>query len=271
MNERIKAHLDFLMQDAPKTRRVEEMKEELLAGCLDKYEDLTANGMDPETAYRKVIDGIGDVKELLDHIERTSAFDPVGAEEKRKKRAFFTSIGICFYFIAIAVIIFYSFLGVPAIGAALMVLCLGIGSVLLIYGRMTTIIRYEKTDDTIVEELKEQMTYGKKGSKMAGLAFSSLWCIVVVLYFLISFVSGAWHVSWIIFVIGAGIQSLMSGWFFPQSKSKSYIGAFWCLIVTLYILISFQASAWHISWIIFPLAAAVQQALRFYMAWREEA
>ena len=65
MNEKIKAHVDNLLKDAPRTRRIVDLHEELLSGCLDKYADLVANGSSPEDAYSAVIAGIGDVDELI--------------------------------------------------------------------------------------------------------------------------------------------------------------------------------------------------------------
>lgn len=271
MTDRIKEYLDNLMQGAPNTRRVEEMRQELLAGCLDKYTDLTAGGMEPEAAYREVIDGIGDVNELLGHIEKADAFDPVDAEEKRRKRAFFTSAGICCYFIALAMaILFDYFVGDGTISAALLIIFSGIATMLLVYGRMTTVVKYEKTEDTLVEELKVQMSQGKKENKMAGLASSTLWSFVVVLYIVTSFLTGSWHVTWIMYLFAAAAQCGISAWFFPGSRGKSLTGAFWCIVVAVYCIISFWTNAWHITWVIFPLAVAVSQALRLFMFWRTD-
>jgi len=65
MTEKIKTYIDDLLKDAPRTRRVVDLQEELLSGCLDKYADLTASGVNPEEAYDTVISGIGDVNELI--------------------------------------------------------------------------------------------------------------------------------------------------------------------------------------------------------------
>jgi hypothetical protein len=65
MTEKIKDYVEDLLKDAPRTRRVVDLQEELLSGCLDKYADLTASGVDPEAAYDAVIAGIGDVDELI--------------------------------------------------------------------------------------------------------------------------------------------------------------------------------------------------------------
>jgi uncharacterized membrane protein len=272
MTERIKEYLNSLLKDAPKTRRVEEMRQELLAGCLDKYADLTAQGMPPEEAYNKVIEGIGDVDELLGHIEKVNVFDPAEAEKKRKKRALLTCVGIGLFFLGIVLAAIAQFEGDGEIGGILFLMCAAAGTVVLIYGRMTNAVKYERTDDTIVEDIKVKMTEGKKGAnKMLSLASGSLWCLVVLVYFVTSFfLWSRWELTWVIFLIGAALQCLLTAYFIPESKGKSLTGAFWCGVVTLYFIVSFLTYRWEITWMLFLLAAAVMMAGRFFKAWKEE-
>jgi len=269
MTERISAHLDMLLEGAPKTRRVEEMRQELLSGCLDKYADLTADGMDEESAFLEVADGIGDVRELLGIIEKESVFDPVENENRRKKRAFFVSVGLCMYFIAIACVIFLSGRGAGSFGPGLMFIFLGFGTVSIVYGVMTTNPSYKKVDDTMVEEIKEQMTAGSRERRMLGLASSTLWCFVVVIYFAVSFFTRQfWHLTWIIFLLGAAAQNLLTARIKKHSARRSYMGLFWCLVVAAYILISFASEQWAITWLIFPFAVMAMQAARLFSEWR---
>lgn len=271
MTERIKAHLDSLLQGAPNTRRVEEMRQELLAGCLDKYDDLTAEGVEPEEAFRRVIEGIGDVSELLGHIEKANTFDPVEMEKKRKKRALFTTVAIALFIIGVAVAIIAEYLGDADLGGILMFICFGAGVVVLVYGRMTNSVKYEKTEDTIVEDIKVQMAKGKKENRLLGLASGSLWCVIVILYFLLSFLTVRWwHLTWLIFIVGAAVQCGLTAYFIPETRSKSLAGAFWCGSVVVYFIFSFLTMRWDISWLIFVLAAAVQLSGRFFKAWRDE-
>jgi hypothetical protein len=65
MTERIKEHVDNLLKNAPRTRRIVDLHEELLSGCLDKYADLTASGASEEDAYNEVVSSIGDINELI--------------------------------------------------------------------------------------------------------------------------------------------------------------------------------------------------------------
>ena len=270
MIEKIRAHLDALFAGVSRTRRVEDMYQELLAGCLDKYTDLTEGGMGEEDAYEKVIDGIGDVGELLGYVEKSSAFNPVEAAEKRRKRALFTSMGVCGYFIALAAFFLLAFGGSEEVGFAALLGISGLATMVMIYGRMTTVLKYEKADDTLVEEMKEQMTIGNKENKMTFLISSTLWALVVTIYLGISFFSGRWDVTWMIFPFTGVIQNFILAYLNPGDKEKFITGAFWCLIVSVYLLISFITFSWHITWIIFPFAFASQQAVKLYKYWREE-
>ncbi|MCL2060385.1 MAG: permease prefix domain 1-containing protein [Oscillospiraceae bacterium] len=270
MIEKIKSHLDDLFDSAPKTRQVADMYQELLAGCLDKYTDLTSGGMDEREAYEKVIGGIGDVDELLGYVERKPAFDPIQAEEKRKKRAVFSSMGICGFFIAVAAFLLFAFGGRQETGLILFIFIAGMSTMALIYGRMSTVFKYEKADDTLVEEMKEQMTAGKSGNKMASLASSTLWAVIVAAYLAVSFMSGRWDITWIVFPFAGALQNVVMVYFQPRDKMKYIIGAFWCLVVTIYFAISFGTFSWHITWLIFPIAVAAQQAVKLFMFWRDE-
>jgi hypothetical protein len=178
------------------------------------------------------------------------------------------SAGICGYFIAVSLFLLFFFNGRYEIGLALMIAFAGLSTMLLLYGNMNAADKYEKADNTLVEEMKAQMASGKKANKLASLASSSLWTIVAALYIAISFISGQWHITWIIFLIAAMLQNLMQAFFNPAAKMKFFIGAYWCFVVTVYFLISFATSAWHISWIMYLVAAAFMQSAKFFAYWK---
>jgi hypothetical protein len=223
MQERIKSHLDGLFNGAPKTRQVDDMYQELLAGCLDKFADLTAGGMAEDEAFKKVTDGIGDVSELLGYIEKREAFDPANAAEKRRKRAFFTSAGICGYFIAVAMFVLFMLSGRDEVALSILIAIAGISTMLIVYGRMTNVVTYEKADDTLVEEMKEQMTKGGKDNKIASLASSTLWSLVVTLYLVASFLSGRWDITWMMLPLRRRASGPCLGLLQPRREKEAHI------------------------------------------------
>ncbi|MDR1692352.1 MAG: permease prefix domain 1-containing protein [Oscillospiraceae bacterium] len=146
MTEKIKAHIDRLLQDAPKTRRIEEMREELLSGCLDKYEDLTASGVSPEEAFASVISGIGDVDELIKNLSSENVFDPGKAEKQRRDKAVMIGGAIMLFFLGLmSIIVFDEVLGLENLAILPFFTCVGFGVALIIFANMTQQpVKYEK-------------------------------------------------------------------------------------------------------------------------------
>ncbi|MDN5315285.1 MAG: hypothetical protein PWP10_4035, partial [Clostridiales bacterium] len=68
MKEKITTHIAQLFADAPENRQVNDLREELLANSLSKYDDLIDQGISSEEAYRNVISGIGDISGLLSQL-----------------------------------------------------------------------------------------------------------------------------------------------------------------------------------------------------------
>lgn len=94
--DRLQAYLDQVFASVPPSRRATEQKQEMLLDLQDKYRDLLAEGYGREEAYRIVIQGVGDLSELLDELRHEQpyytnfnadrAYDDKG-QRKRKQRA----------------------------------------------------------------------------------------------------------------------------------------------------------------------------------------
>ena len=94
---------------------------------------------------------------------------------------------------------------------------IAIATALLIYYNMTK-PKYTKMDDTIVEEFKEwKENRDKKG---LGAISSAIWSLTVALYFAISFYTGAWHVTWIIFLISGAVTSIVKAMYDIKGVGK---------------------------------------------------
>jgi hypothetical protein len=99
MTEKIKEYVEDLLKDAPRTRRVVDLQEELLSGCLDKYADLIASRVEPEAAYEAVIEGIGDVDELLGSAGKITANKKMLGPMSSSLWSIITLIYLCFGFL----------------------------------------------------------------------------------------------------------------------------------------------------------------------------
>jgi hypothetical protein len=54
-----------------------------------------------------------------------------------------------------------------------------------------------------------------------------------------------------------------------RSVRRQITGAVWSIAVVLYFVISFTFGIWHVSWVIFIIAIAVDQLIRAFMSLKD--
>ena len=205
MNEKLRHYIDDLFANAPSTVRAVELKEELYQNLTDKYNDLLAEGKSQEAAFNIAIASIGDVDSLISGL---SGEKSVTNEKGKKRSALMVAIAIALYILSpVPVILLQDEMGVMAL-----FLFVAVATALLIYNGVTR-ERYVKADDTMVEDFKEWKHHGSQKNKAAEAIVGSFWLIAVCVYIVVSFMTGAWHITWIIFLIAAAISSLIRGLF----------------------------------------------------------
>lgn len=112
-------------------------------------------------------------------------------EENKQKRIGGLAIGILLYFVAVAWIVssIAAFKVNPIIATSVFLIICGVATCMIVY----TAIVYKKKLSP--EEEKKNKLYKQVDSILA--------LVFLVLYFLISFLTFAWHITWIIFIIYA--------------------------------------------------------------------
>jgi uncharacterized membrane protein len=215
MQDKLRKHIDEIFEDTTPTRKAAELREEMIQNLEDKYKDLIAEGKSPEAAYNIAVAGIGDVSGLLEELEKEYEFSPWAKYENeaaRKKSAMLTAIAVMMYILSPLTLIILTLVGVgvdAVIGVPVLLLFVAVATGLLIYNNMTK-PKYEKESDTMIEEFKEWKEENKGKKSMKDAISSALWSIIAALYFIISFTTGAWHITWVIFVIGGAVQTLLN-------------------------------------------------------------
>lgn len=211
MYEKFRKKLDELFENAPETNKVRELKEELLANLMDKYNDLIASGRSEEEAFNIAISGIGDVEELIRGLKEKDVFNYAQVEKDRKKSALVISVSVGLYIIGVVVLILCSevFQVDDNIGVCIMLTIDAIATCLIVYNAISK-PKYSKADDTIVEEFKEWKSANNRDREVLKSIKSILWMLIVVLYFVISFQFGSWAYSWVIFIIGAALERVIT-------------------------------------------------------------
>ena len=213
MEDKLRAYMDYLFRDVKPTRKSVELKEEILQNLIDKYRDLLAEGKTPEAAYNIAVASIGDMDELLAGLNDELSFEKEVSGEQlergKKKSALLVSAAVMMYILCLLPPILLSGTRLEEnLAPALMFLMIACGTGLLIYDHMTK-PRYRKVDDSIVEEFKEWKDQADSDRRAMKALSSELWSIITVIYIIISFWTMAWHITWVIFLIGAAVEGIL--------------------------------------------------------------
>lgn len=203
--------MDHLFAQAKPTRSTVELKEEMLQNLIEKYHDLLAEGKSEEAAYNIAIASVGDISELLKQIKEEENQMPRYTEEQieqsRRRSALCVSIAVMLYILCVIPVIIWEEYGVIA-----MFVMVAIATGLLIYNNMTK-LSYKKSDDSVVEEFKEWQDQSSDQKKLYKAIKGAITSLVVVVYIVVSFTTHAWHITWVIFLIGAAIENVVKAIF----------------------------------------------------------
>ncbi len=235
-NLRIRKYMDQLFDNAPVNRRTLELKEELIANALEKYNDLTQRGYVEDEAFQLVIGSIGDVKQLFADLgaddDYSQAYYLQWAREAQEKKAVLTSISVGLFLLAIVMLVgsfllyWYNMEFIYIHGLNLNLLGIGLGLLLcilpvslLVYARKIqppAEFDYTVGQTALRSENKKQRR--KRFKQIKGSLEGLMWLLIVIFYFISSFTTYAWHITWIIFLGGAAIECLLDALtkiFFP--------------------------------------------------------
>ncbi len=214
MNERMRNHIEKLFEDAPKTRKAFELREELLVNSEERFQDLLATGVSEDDAFKHVISSIGNVNELFQGLVESKPEDMAVIEARIQKIAVIRTVAVGLYifsvflFLVCAMFDMYTRLDLAMIGMAAMIFIAIIPTCMLVYAA-NIYPKYRKREDTIVEEFKEWKSETKKAKSVKGAVSCIVWTAALLLYFAVSFATFAWYASWIIFVAAACVQAIV--------------------------------------------------------------
>lgn len=215
MNEKLRNYIETIFEDAPKTKEVMDLKEEMLQNLIDKYNDLMADGKSSEDAYKIATTSIGDVNELIEQL-RTRSSSSLQFEHElmksKKKSALFISIAVMLYILSVVPVIIMSEVDAGVIGVVIMFAMIAVATALIVYNAISK-PKYLKKNNTVVEEYMEWKANKIENNSIYKSISSAMWSIITVVYFIVSFFTYAWHITWVIFLIGAAIQAIIKALF----------------------------------------------------------
>lgn len=178
----------------------DDTRQEILQNTLDRYDDLIAAGKTPEAAYRLAIMGIGDINEILG---RAPGATPLPApavkpeEQDTPVKKLLRAIAVGLYIlcpIPLFVLSGMRNMGIPGLCGTLTLVA--VATVLIILGAK------KETENADVEP-------GTPQSALAKSINGLIWAIGLAIYFIVSFLTGAWYITWVIFPITAAVQGLV--------------------------------------------------------------
>lgn len=190
MKDRLNGYIQGLFAEAerrsPANLRLAELKEELILNTCEKYDDLITAGRSPEAAYRLAVEGIGDISELLKDIVGAAAWESApSAEEGGTAPA-----------------------PIPAVGAD---------------GRSggdddddgdNDDDEDDDEDDDDDDSRDDRDDEGRPPrSGWYALVSGIIWTLTLLAYFGLSFLTHAWSVTWLLFLMGIAADNVAEGIF----------------------------------------------------------
>lgn len=182
---------------------VEDIRQEILQNTLDRYDDLIAQGKTPEAAYRLAISGIGDINEILGGHAAPSdtGFEPAPqAESSFSLNKLMWAIAIGLYIVAIIPLILLDMIGMDIVGLCMTLVIVAVATVILL---LFSDKKQEKAQKSSYEEDSPTAELKKGLGRLVG-------AIALAVYLVISFTSGAWYITWVIFPIAAAVKGLVN-------------------------------------------------------------
>lgn len=214
MNEKIKKHIDELFVEAPKTAKTRELKEEMMRNTVERYEDLLGEGYQEEEAFRNAVSSIGDVTELFGELEEKNLMTL--SEEDRRRKAVLTAVAVGFYIFAGAVFItcmvlndvYFSLrpeMGLLSLAITALV-CIPPTCMLVYAAHMYP--TYRKGEDSLVERYKEAAHTSNREKALRTSVSLIIWLLTLLIYFLTSFLTMRWELTWLLFFVGGCAETV---------------------------------------------------------------
>lgn len=266
MREQLIQYVELLFAGG---RDCEDIKQEILQNTLDRYDDLIAEGKVPEAAYRLAITGIGDINEILGTKAQSAPVyhAPVMTEEKQDSdtptKKLLRAIAVGLYILCpLPLIVLSEFFGWDTLGLCGTLAIVAVATVLIMLGA-----KKDKKDVELPEP--REVTPETELQKSVG---GMIWTIGLVLYFVISFTTGAWEATWLIFPITSAVRQLAVAIMSkgePGCVWKAAKSCIWTVGLISYLVLSFTTMGWHITWLVFPITGAVQGLVKAILDLKE--
>lgn len=213
MNKKIENYVEVLFSDIPMTLKAKELKEEILANLNDHFEAHLSEGKSENQAYTEAINDLGDIDQLLRSIvpnrdikEKIDSYNKIYAKN--------TAISVVLYILSVTFLI--GMTCIPALwgnGNEEKFAIIGLLGMFVIAAAATGLIIY--TNTSMPQEIgpyirrkgkKDSFDTKTKEGKNMKLFMELLSILTVIIYLWVSFTTGRWGITWLIFLIAEAIK-----------------------------------------------------------------
>ena len=181
------------------------------------------------------------------------------------------AIAVGLYILCPLPLIVLTDMGMDNLGVCGLLSIVAVATVLIILGS-------RKTREEIQEEREKASRSPLQKSVSA-----MVWALGLAIYCLVSFLTGAWYVTWVIFpILGALDRLLMvlvqekeekgGSFSFPSSEKplrKKIKRLVWVIGIILFLIMSLRTQAWAVTWLVIPITAAAEQLIYAILDYRE--
>ena len=256
MKNRLREHIETVFADAPNTEKARELKEEIYRNLCDRYDDLISEGKSEGAAFGLAVSGLGDMSEVIDSLrEDRGGFgdgekggnagnyrekaapkytpEQIEAVEKyRVKAGIMNSVAIALYILCwvplvILTELFANISGADIIGMVIMMVMIAVATALMVLkGSIKPYFMKgdsddDDDDDGDDEERNEAQEKPKRKNTALKIISGAIWGATVPFYLAISFITGAWHITWVVFLISVAVDNIVEALF--ELFGKKYV------------------------------------------------
>ncbi len=268
MRNKLICYVNSIFEGIPDAPEVQELREEILQNTLDRYDEECARGVSETVAYNVAVMSIGDTDELLAAYRKPK-------KEKKSSRRVCVAIAIALYILCVVPPAVADEMGWPeALGVSMMFLMIAAATALIILsgGREKPAAPKASAPQGVPVQPAAQPVQAASAQEERSSAVKILRGVLTPLYwlaavglFLAAGFAGYWHVAWVIFIAAGAVGDVITGIVYMAKGRyglKKFIeGLMLLAAVAIYLKISAASGAWVVTWLVFPICAALTGVL----------
>lgn len=179
----------------------------------EHYDGHILDGKTTNQAFSETVSSFGDIDEMLIALMPEEEFTKE-ADTYLRRNAKNTAIGVMMYIIGGAFLIGFAGLGkylgdedfYAIIGLIILLIITAFATGLIVYSHMSTPPEYS---DYNLEKKKEFKSLNRKQSRTLDSILTINWVMITFIYLAVSLSTGAWFITWLIWLPGTVIQEII--------------------------------------------------------------